>query len=379
NARAQKECRAAIRLFGGGLDAWCSEHAINPVHAREVRAAADRALDAYRACEAWLATRTAAPEGAYAVGAETFDVLLRRGHLVERSAGDLLRETRDAIRPAQEQLAELSRDATPDSVPAPDSYLRAFQQKWDACRALSAERDFVTWPEWPLRYVPFPAWARDAAPDLYWLFYRSPAPFDAYTVHEYCVNPGWPESAITLNHVVHHGALGHHVQNWHAVHRSRSRIGTVAAVDCANRIGMFLGGSLAEGWACYATELMDECGFLTPAERAAEQQSRVRMLARAVVDISLHTHRMTTRDAVRFYVDEVGMTPNAADAEVSKNTMFPCTAVMYWLGTSTILNLRAARERALGSAFTLREFHDELLSYGAIPVSFIAHLMTADQ
>ena len=29
---------------------------------------------------------------------------------------------------------------------------------------------------------------------------------------------------------------------------------------------MFLGGTMAEGWACYATDLMAECGFLTPEE-----------------------------------------------------------------------------------------------------------------
>ena len=63
------------------------------------------------------------------------------------------------------------------------------------------------------------------------------------------------DSVIKLNHVIHHGSIGHHVQNWHAF-RSASRIGQVAAVDCASRIAMFCGGTMAEGWACYATDLM---------------------------------------------------------------------------------------------------------------------------
>jgi hypothetical protein len=38
----------------------------------------------------------------------------------------------------------------------------------------------------------------------------------------------WNHSTIKLNHVVHHGAIGHHVQNWYAYNQQRSRIGKVA-------------------------------------------------------------------------------------------------------------------------------------------------------
>src|SRR5947207_8706216 len=90
------------------------------------------------------------------------------------------------------------------------------------------------------------------------------------------------DSVIKLNHVVHHGAIGHHVQNWYAF-RAASRIGQVAAADCASRIALFCGGTMAEGWACYATDLMDEFGFLTPLEQYSQFHSRLRMAARALV------------------------------------------------------------------------------------------------
>jgi uncharacterized protein (DUF885 family) len=141
---------------------------------------------------------------------------------------------------------------------------------------------------------------------------------------------------------------------------------------------MFCGGTMAEGWACYATQLMEELGFLTKLERMAEQHSRVRMLARAIVDISLHERSMTFDQAIRFYAEEVGMDPAAARSETVKNSMFPCTAIMYWLGTQAILDLRAARRTALGPAFSLKAFHDELLAHGSIPVPFIARLMSPD-
>jgi uncharacterized protein (DUF885 family) len=275
--------------------------------------------------------------------------------------------------------------------PAAGDYLAAFHARWDECRRFARKHDLVDWPEWPIRYVAMPMWARDAAPQLYWLFYRSPAPHDTYTSMDYLVTPVdasidadeqqrrlrvWNRSAITLNHVVHHGALGHHVQNWHATNRSRSRVGTIAAVDCASRIGMFLGGSMAEGWACYATGLMDELGFLTPLEQLSEQHTRVRMLARAIVDLKLHTGAMTFDEAAAYYVNTVQMPAAAAAAEATRNSMFPATALMYWLGTSGILALREKRRAAHGAAFTLRAFHDELLGWGAIPVPLAARLMT---
>jgi uncharacterized protein (DUF885 family) len=171
--------------------------------------------------------------------------------------------------------------------------------------------------------------------------------------------------------------VGHHVQNWHAYHQTRSRVGKVAAVDCANRIGMFCGGTMAEGWACYATGLMEELGFLTPLERVAEQHSRVRFLARAIVDIELHQGSMSFDDCVRFYIEQVGMGKDVARAEAVKNSMFPCTALMYWLGTQAILDLRAEVQRREGAAFSLRRFHDELLSFGSVPVPLVARIIAS--
>ena len=141
------------------------------------------------------------------------------------------------------------------------------------------------------------------------------------------------DSVITLNHVVHHGAIGHHVQNHHA-YAGASRVGRVAAVDTANRIAMFSGGSLAEGWACYVCDLMEEIGFLTPLEQIAQQHTRVRIAARAVADLSIHSGAMTQTDAARLYVERAYMSEAAAHGEAVRNTMFPGTAVMYWLGTT---------------------------------------------
>src|SRR4026207_833126 len=86
------------------------------------------------------------------------------------------------------------------------------------------------------------------------------------------------------------------------------------------------------GGACYAPEIMGSLGFLTPDERVAEQHTRVRLMARAVVDLELHTGRMTFDEAARVHVAAAQLTPAAAHAEATKCSMFPGTAMMYWLG-----------------------------------------------
>jgi hypothetical protein len=394
--RSLRECDGLERLLEDGIPSWIHVESIGDSHAARLTRLVPPALDALERHRRWLRheLRPADP-GRYACGDELFSMLLKRGHWCEEGAADL---ERDAGATLDEELARLRERADraaaggwaevqqrlADDHPAVEDYLAAYQRTWDRCRRTAEDHHLVTWPDYPLRYVPIPVQTRTAAPLLYYLFYRSPAPFDSLAIHDYVVTPvdttldsseqrrrlrANNASVITLNHVVHHGAIGHHVQNYYAYH-GRSEIGRVAAVDCASRIGMFAGGSMAEGWACYATDMMDDIGFLTPDHSLAQQHTRARLAARAVVDVGLHHGRLTIDQAAAVYRDRIGMSDAAARAEVGKNSMFPGTAIMYWLGTRALHRLR--RERARHA--TLREFHDRLLAFGSIPVPLIAQV-----
>ena len=397
--RALRDCQGAAILLTRGIDRWLASGVCAPSQGLLLRHAADGASRAFERFVMMVGAHARAPDDAASCRPVFYDLLLRRGHMCSSSRAELLAEARAQLRAEQVQLGVMARehaDAWPGVQarlaalhPDPDDYLATFALIWAACRDTALVHDAVTWPDWPLRYTTIPECTREAAPFLYYLFYRSPAPFDAYDVHDYVVPPlpvvdaeahlrTWNSSAIKLNHVVHHGGVGHHVQNWHAYHRAASRVGAIAAVDCANRIGMFCGGTMAEGWACYATQLMDELGFLSPLEQVSEQHSRVRFLARAIVDIGFHEGSLSFHDAIDLFTTEAGMEPSVAQAEVVKCSMFPGTAIMYWLGTQTILEMRAQRRRTQGPAFTLRAFHDELLGYGSIPVPLVSRLMLAE-
>jgi hypothetical protein len=395
-----RECRGVALLLDDGIGRWIAVESIPPALAGELRDAARRAAAAVEEFRTWL--ERDAPDAAadrYASGPDLFDLLVSRGHWCDRTRGGLAGEAAAALDEALARVDERARCLAPggwpevqqrlaDAHPSTADYLSTYQRVWDSCRQRAEEMDLVTWPDSPIHYVPIPLHTRTAAPFLYYLFYRSPAPYDRLPIHDYVVTPiddemdaGEQErrlratntSVITLNHVVHHGAIGHHVQN-HYAYRGASEIGRVAAVDCASRIGMFLGGTMAEGWACYATDLMDECGFLTPEASVSQQHTRARLLARAVVDIGLHERSMDFDAAVAVYRDRIGMPHEAAVAEACKNSMFPGTAVMYWLGSDAIRRLRRERQRAEGAAFSLRRFHDRLLAYGSIPVPLIARI-----
>ena len=396
-AKALHDCEGADLLLSRGVQLWVESGAVESGNASSARAAASIAAGAFHAFADWLRERPVAPDGAMACGTAHYDLLLRRGHQTRRPRDELLAEARERLDAESRRLESMAADAGGSwsnvqerlaaDHPSREEYLDAFAREWRACRRTIVDADVVTWPDWPIAYEEIPPYTRDAAPYLYYLFYRSPAPLDSYDEHTYVVPPVpaadpeshlrvWNTSVIKLNHVLHHGGVGHHLQNWHAYHRAGSRIGKIAAVDCANRIGMFCGGTMAEGWACYATGLMGELRGLTSLERVAEQHANVRQLARAVVDLSFHSGAMSFDEAVSFFVERTGMQPTAARAEVVKASMFPGTAVMYWLGTQAILDLRQRLGARLGDAFSLKAFHDELLGYGSMPVPLIARLMT---
>jgi hypothetical protein len=393
--RAIRECGGAAAFFSEGIAhlaaGWGSQ--ASPFKKSAERAA--RAFEEFRSyLEGDLSRRGSA---GHACGEEALSLYLREGHFLSDDADQVIAYAQAQVGEAdaflRERAAEFGAATPPEALaglrslhPPVEGYYRRYQEIWEDVRELAETHDLLTWPDFPIRYVPRPMWTRAAAPSLYFLYYRSPAAYRRPAVHDYLVTPVEPtmsasvqtellegsnDSVIKLNHVIHHGSIGHHVQNWYAF-RSPSRVGRIAAVDCASRIAMFCGGTMAEGWACYATDLIGEFGGLTPLEELAECHARVRMACRAIVDIELHRGRLTLDGAGELYRRRAGMSPAGARAEAVKNSMFPGAAVMYLMGTDTIHRLREEMSGIQGSDFSLRAFHDQFLSYGSVPVSLVA-------
>jgi hypothetical protein len=396
--RAIRECTGALAFFEDGVGHLICDEGIDRPH---FQGAADRAAMAFAEYQRYLERELRVrPTESYACGEAAFDLLMRQGHFINMGADEIVRYAEAQMAEAEAYLVEHATDfgaanwrealaQLAEQRPTVESYYERYAELWQACQAFAERQELLTWPDFPIRYVPRPVWARKAAPYLYFLFYRSPAAFHRPPVHDYLVMPidsilpiaeqerllrANNDSVIKLNHVVHHGSIGHHVQNWHA-YRAASRIGRVAAVDCASRIAMFCGGTMAEGWAVYATHLMGDVGFYTPLERYSEYQSRLRMCARAIVDVRLHQGRFTLDEAAAFYEQRAGMARRAAHNEAVKNSMFPGAAMMYLIGADSIRQLRRDLAAQQGTAFKLKDFHDRFLAYGSVPVALICAQM----
>ena len=125
----------------------------------------------------------------YACGEEALERYLRLGHFIDLSPDELADYAEDERARAESALAAGARRlgassaedvlaALTDLHPTVEAYYDRYGETWSRCRRIAESRGLLTWPELPIRYVPRPGWCRAAAPDLYFLFYRSPAAFD---------------------------------------------------------------------------------------------------------------------------------------------------------------------------------------------------------
>lgn len=399
--RAIREADGALALLGPqGLELLAHERAQagERFDGAGLRAAADVAAAAFAEYRAYLSTDLIRRAGnGYAGGEEAFDLMMRHGHILDLSGDQIVAYAEDALADAAAFLdahaADFSASSSAEALshlanirPTAGIYYASYTDIWRECRATAVRYDLVTWPEFPIEYVPRPQWTRAAAAYLDIPPYRTPAAVNRPPLHQYSVSPldtsasfndqiaflrENNDSVIKLDHVIRYGGIGRHVQSWYAYHAA-SRIGRIAAVDCASRLALFCGGTLAEGWAGYIPSVMDEAGFLKPLESYAEVHSRRRMAARAIVDVKLHRGELSLDEAAAFYERAAAMSAGAARHEAVRNSMFPGTAMMGLVGADLIHDLRADLAAKQGEDFDLGRFHDRFLSYGSIPVSLIA-------
>ncbi|OZA36085.1 MAG: hypothetical protein B7X92_07895, partial [Novosphingobium sp. 17-62-9] len=92
---------------------------------------------------------------------------------------------------------------------------------------------------------------------------------------------------------------------------------------------------------------------------------------RLVVDTGLHTKGWNREQAVAFMLGNSGMGRSDAEAEVDRYIAIPGQALSYKIGALTIQRLRKEAETALGNRFDIRQFHDQVLGSGALPMQVL--------
>src|SRR5262249_7919506 len=90
---------------------------------------------------------------------------------------------------------------------------------------------------------------------------------------------------------------------------------------------------------------------------------------RVVIDVGLHTGKMTFMQAVDYLIEQAMVERLNALIEVKRYTMTPTQPSSYLVGKLQILTLRDEARQRLGARFDLAQFHQQLLSVGTLPIS----------
>jgi uncharacterized protein (DUF885 family) len=161
---------------------------------------------------------------------------------------------------------------------------------------------------------------------------------------------------------LHEGAPGHHFQIM------------LAQENEALPAFMRFGGNTAyvEGWALYSETLgYDMKLFNDPYQRFGTLSDEMLRAMRLVVDTGLHSKGWTREQAIEYMLANSDMGKTDATAEVERYIAIPSQALAYKIGSLTIQRLKAKAQKAMGKKFDAREFHDQVLNTGALPLTVL--------
>ena len=133
--------------------------------------------------------------------------------------------------------------------------------------------------------------------------------------------------------------------------------------------GIAVGSSFVEGWGLYSERLADEMDlYADDHERLGMLAAQAWRAARLVVDTGIHALGWDRDRAVAALHEATGGARSNAEIEVDRYICWPGQALSYMVGQLEIERWRASLARREGDAFSLRAFHDRLLSLGSLPL-----------
>ena len=161
---------------------------------------------------------------------------------------------------------------------------------------------------------------------------------------------------------LHEGAPGHHFQ--------------ISIAQENEKLPAFMrfGGNTAyvEGWALYSETLGYDMGlFKDPYQRFGTLSDEMLRAMRLVVDTGLHSKGWTREQAIDYMLANSDMGKTDATAEVERYIAIPTQALAYKIGALTIMRLKDKAKTQLGKKFDVREFHNQVLNTGALPLTVL--------
>jgi uncharacterized protein (DUF885 family) len=319
-------------------------------------------------------------QGTYAVGIEHFNLLLKKKHFLDHDDRTLLALGEALFETTKNELAELAHELAPgkdiqevarriqEHHPSIDEILTAYQKAMEGAREFVREKQLVTFPpREELHVVHTPEFRRHEIP---FAAYLSPSPKDPNQVGYYYVTPVTDAELLREhnwvgleNTSVHESYPGHHLQ-----------FSVANSLPAASSLPRLMNESSVfyEGWALYCEQLMQEQGFLkTKEHRFVMLKDRLWRALRIIIDVKTQTGEMTYDEAADLMVRELQFPRAQACGDLNWYSQSPAVPMGYALGWSIINRLRDQERTGLGGNFSLRDFHDKLLSAGSISLPLV--------
>jgi uncharacterized protein (DUF885 family) len=358
-----------------------------PALQAELHAALTDMASALGAFVAALQARLQKANDDYALGEATFLRMLEETQGVRTTLADLERVGNADLARNLSAIEAVAREIDPRRNPAeviaevvadkpePGQVLAEAGAQAVRARAFLVERELASIP------LPHSAEVRETPPFLRYnlAFLDGAGPFEKVSLPSFYYisppDPSWPEEkqrqyvpdrGSLLSVTVHELWPGHFLHSQHMA-RNRSRI-----------LRSFRNYAMSEGWAHYAEEMMWQEGFSRDAkERVGQLLMALHRNVRFVCAIGLHARGMTVAQAAALFRDKAFMDEGNAQQQADRGTFDPMY-LSYTLGKLMILKLREdyrAQRQARGEPYSLLQFHDAFLSYGAAPIPLIRAAM----
>jgi uncharacterized protein (DUF885 family) len=127
-----------------------------------------------------------------------------------------------------------------------------------------------------------------------------------------------------------------------------------------------------EGWALYTESLGKELGlYQDPYQYFGMLSAEMLRAVRLVVDTGMHTKGWTREKAIQYSLDNEAEPLQSIIAEIERYMAIPGQAVSYKIGQLKIRELRSKAENKMGKKFNVKEFHNQVLETGCVPLKVL--------
>ena len=286
------------------------------------------------------------------VGGE-MDAILRQQGLGEGTIGARV-----------QQLARRPEQQYPNTPEGKKAMLAAYQAILDEVNAgLGAA--FDQRPRMGVKVEPVSPASEASAPGAYYM----PGAFDGSRPGVFYANmrePGENPKFSMRTLAYHEGIPGHHFQI--AIQQE------LTGVPFFRKVIPFT--AYSEGWALYAERLAYELGFeKDPLDNLGRLRDEMMRATRLVIDSGIHYKHWTREQAISYMTDNTGMAEGDVTTEVERYFVNPGQALAYKVGMLKILALRERARQELGAKFDLKQFHNQVLGHGALPLKVLERVV----